>query len=360
MSATPGLADDLEPHHSRFDVRASAVALGRIAFAIAVIAALFTLLIVIAGANPGDTFNGIVNGSLGNKQVLGETLLRFAPLALIALALVPSLRAGLFNIGAPGQIAMGALAAGLVGMHLDGLPRPLLIIAGALAGGLTGALWGYIPALLRARLQINEILSTLVFNFLAFGLLSYLLNGPLRGADANIAQSDPLPEKSWLPILLTDTRAHIGILIAVAAAIALWLFARTPAGYRLRLFSAAPRLAVQAGASERRLVMTTMLIGAAAAGLAGWMQVAGVDHVVYGNVANTIGYTGLFVALLGAMNPVGTVLAAFFLAALLQGGDAAQIDAGVSPQVIAALIGLILLAVALLSARRSPTQRSSR
>jgi ABC-type uncharacterized transport system permease subunit len=107
MSATPGLADDLEPHHSRFDVRASAVALGRIAFAIAVIAALFTLLIVIAGANPGDTFNGIVNGSLGNKQVLGETLLRFAPLALIALALVPSLRAGLFNIGAPGQIAMG-------------------------------------------------------------------------------------------------------------------------------------------------------------------------------------------------------------------------------------------------------------
>jgi ABC-type uncharacterized transport system permease subunit len=351
MSALPDAVDGIEAHGGRLDPRRHLGSLGRIAVAVVVIAILFTLLILIAGANPGDTFNGIVDGSVGNKQVLGETLLRSAPLALIALALVPSLRAGLFNIGAPGQIAMGALAAGLVGMHLDSLPRPLLIVAGALAGGLAGMVWGYIPALLRARLQINEILSTLVFNFLAFGLLSYLLNGPLRGDDANIAQSNPIPEKSWLPILITDTRAHVGILLALAAAIALAFFARTPSGYRLRLFSVAPRLATQAGASERRLVMVTMLIGAAAAGLAGWMQVAGVDHLVYGNVADTIGYTGLFVALLGAMNPIGTLLAAFFLAALLQGGDAAQVGAGVSPQIIAALIGLILLAVALLSAR---------
>jgi simple sugar transport system permease protein len=360
MSAVPDALDGGPVHRGRFDLRSHLASLGRIAVAVVVIAVLFTLLIVVAGASPSDTFNGIVDGSLGNKQVLGETLLRFAPLALIAVALVPSLRAGLFNIGAPGQIAIGALAAGLVGMHLDGLPRPLLIIAGALAGGLAGMAWGYVPALLRARLQINEILSTLVFNFLAFGLLSYLLNGPLRGASANIAQSDPISEKAWLPILIDGTRAHIGILIALAAVLALAFFARTPSGYRLRLFSVAPRLATQAGASERRLVMTTMLIGAAAAGLAGWMQVAGVDHVVYGNVADTIGYTGLFVALLGAMNPYGTVIAAFFLAALLQGGDAAQVNAGVSPQVIAALIGLILLAVALLSARGRRASGASR
>jgi simple sugar transport system permease protein len=137
--------------------------------------------------------------------------------------------------------------------------------------------------------------------------------------------------------------------------IALALYARTPSGYRLRLFSAAPRLAAQAGTSERRLVMSTILIGAGAAGLAGWMQVNGVDHVVYANVADSIAYTGLFVALLGVMRPVGIVLAAFFLAALLQGGDAVQVGVGVSPEVIAALIGLILLAVALLSARgRNP------
>jgi simple sugar transport system permease protein len=304
------------------------------------------LLIVVGGADPIDAANGLVDQSLGTRSGLGETLLRFAPLALIAATLTPSLRAGLFNIGAPGQLGMGALAAGLVGLHLHGLPNGVLIAAAAIAAAAAGLAWGLIPALMRAHLGVNEILSTLVFNFLAAGLLSYLLGGPLQGEGANLAQSDTLSAGTNLPIILSQTRAHIGVLVALGAIIALAAYGSTPSGYRLRLFSASQSLAEQAGASERRVIIGTMLVGAAGAGLAGWMQVLGVDHLVYATAADPVGYGGLFVALLGALNPVGILIAAFLLAALLQGGNSLQVGVGVSPEITNAVVGLIVLAVA--------------
>jgi simple sugar transport system permease protein len=327
-----------------------------IAVVVAVVLVLSALLLVIGGASPGDAFRGILDGSLGNRGVLGETLIRFAPLALIAAALVPSLRAGLFNIGAPGQIAVGGLAAGLVSIELAGLPRPLLIVTAAVAATLAAVVWGLAPALLRARLGINEILTTLVFNFLAAGLLAYLLGGPLQGTSANLPQSKPLPEASSIPLLLEGTRAHIGVLVSLAAVVALVFYRGTRSGYRLRLFSVSPRLAVQAGTSEPRLIVGSMCLGAAGAGLAGWMQVAGVDHLVYATVADPIGYAGLFVALLGAMSPVGIVVAAFCFGALLQGGNSLQLAAGVSPEVTDAIVGLVLLAVAALAGHRVRTR----
>jgi simple sugar transport system permease protein len=326
--------------------------LRELAVVVAAVVGLSALLLVLGGANPGDAYSGIVEGSLGGRGVLGETLIRFAPLAVIAAALVPSLRAGLFNIGAPGQIGMGGLAAGLVGLHLDGLPRGLLLTAAAIAAVGAAVLWGLIPALLRARMDVNEILSTLIFNFLAFGLLSYLLSGPLRAETANLAQSDTLPAEASLPILLSGTRAHIGLLVGLAALAALAFYRGTRSGYRLRVFSVSPALAVQAGTSESRVIVSSMCLGAAGAGLAGWMQVAGVDHLVYATVADPIGYMGLFVALLGGLTAVGIAIAAFAFAALLQGGNSLQLGAGVSPEITEALIGLILLAVAALAGYR--------
>ena len=304
------------------------------------------VLLVIGGADPYEAYSQLVDGAFGTRRAVGETLIRFAPLAIIAVGLTPSLRAGLFNIGAPGQIAAGALAATMVSLHLDALPTALLLVTAAISAAAAGAAWGLIPALLKARLSVNEILSTLVFNFLAFGLMSYLLTGPLQPETANIAQSEPLPDQTFIPLLLSDTRAHIGVLLALAAVAALAYYQATPAGYRLSLYSHSPSLAAQSGASPRRLIVTTMCLGAAAAGLAGWMQVAGVDHRLYATVAGPIGYTGLFVALLGGLRPLGILVASFFFAALLTGGESLQVGAGVSPEIIDALIGLILLAVA--------------
>ena len=169
----------------------------------------------------------------------------------------------------------------------------------------------------------------------------------MQPESANIAQSDPLPEDSFLPLLLSDTRAHIGVFVALVAIAALaGFFERTPAGYRLSLYSGSPSLALQAGAKPSGMIVSTMCLGAAAAGVAGWMQVAGVDHRLYETVAGPIGYTALFVALLGGLRPLGILVASLFFAALLQGGDSLQVGADVSPEIIDALIGLILLAVA--------------
>ena len=302
-----------------------------------------SLLVVLGGANPWDAVIALVAGSFGSIRSFGETLIRFAPLVVIACGLAPSLRAGLFNIGALGQMSMGALGATLVSLNLEGLPGPA-IIALAIAGSIIGGtVWAAVPALLRAYLRINEILTTFVFNFIAIFLLEYLLSGPLAAKKAYIAQSEVLPAHALLPVLLPDTRAHIGIAIALLAVLALAVFARSSQGYRVRLYGGNAQLAMRAGVNEPRLVAALLLIGGAAAGLAGWMQVAGVDERLYPTVAAVVGFNGLFVALLGSMNALGILFAGFLFAALLKGGESLQVASNVSPELINAIVGFIVL-----------------
>lgn len=332
--------------HRRLDHRTWLWTTAGLAGAALLIVGMSSALLIIGKADPLRTFGAMYRGAFGSRVSLGETLIRFAPVTLIALGLVPSLRIGLFNIGAPGQIGMGALCATLASFSLAGLPSPIILAAAFAAGSIGGALWALGPGALRTWLRVNEILSTLVFNFLAVLFLQYLLTGPLHGHRANIAQSDPLPEAAWLPVWLSGTRTHAGLLLVLLAGAALAAVQRSPLGYRLRLFGASPSLARQAGVDGRSLILWTMVTGGAAAGAAGWMQVAGVDHRLYATVADPIGYMGLFAALLGALRPAGVILAGFTFAALLRGGESLQIGAGVSPEIINALVGLILLLIA--------------
>jgi ABC-type uncharacterized transport system permease subunit len=308
-----------------------------------------SLLFVVGGVAPVDGLRALFDGSLGSTPVLGETLIRATPIALVAIGLIPSLRAGLFNIGSPGQIGIGALLATMVSLHTGSLPGPITWVLAAVAGALGGAAWALGPGLLKAFLGINEILTTLVFNFLAVYLLGYLFAGPLQGKGANLAQSDAIPETTWLPMVLSDTRAHLGILLPlVAGAIAL-IYLGSASGYRLDVFGANRHLARHGGVSERTVVVDTMVVAGAAAGIAGWTQVAGVDHRLYATVADPIGYFGFFAAILALMMPILALVAAFGLGALLQGGGSLQISVGIAPEVIDALIGLVLYLVAVRS-----------
>jgi general nucleoside transport system permease protein len=338
------------------ELRPSLRGLAEVLVVLAGIVAAGGVLVAAAGADPVAVAEGIWTGAFGSTAAISETLLRFAPIVVIAVGLVPSLRAGLYNIGAPGQIAMGALGATLVALHLTALPSVLLIPLAAVAAGVFGALTALIPAVLKARLQINEVLTTLAFNFIVVYVLQYLLTVPLQGDNANLPQSDAIPAAAQLPILIPDTRAHIGVLVGLLAVVMLALFARTPSGYRWSLFGENRSLARQAGVSEPRLVVTVMCVGGAAAGLAGWMQVSGVDVRLYPEVADPIGYAGLFAALLGGLRALPILVAALFFGALLTGGESLQLGAGVAPEVISALVGLILFGVAARSAfgRRSP------
>lgn len=303
------------------------------------------LLVSVVGVSPIDAYQALWQGAFGNPQALGETLIRFIPLATIGLTAIPSLKAHLFPIGAQGQLAMGALAAGLVAIAHP-FAGPITIVASALAAILGGCAWISIPALLRAYLRVNETLSTLAFNFIGASLLTYLLNGPVKGPGTYLPQTKLSPPDTWLPLFMSDTRANVGILVVLVLAFGIASLDRTTLGYRVRLFGANPSLAREAGVRPPRIIIFTLLLAGAGAGLAGWMQVAGVDHAVYTSVALDYGFTGLLVAVLGGLRISGTLVAALFFAALSSGGDFMQISAGVSSQLIATIQGIAIIVAA--------------
>lgn len=317
--------------------------------AIVIIAAIASVLLVLGKSDPLAVIPVMFKGIFGSKSAFAETLLRFAPLAIVALGLAPSLRVGLFNIGAPGQIALGGLFATLIALNVPA-PAVVVIPLCAVAAFAGGAMAAWLPGMLRARWNVNEILSTLVLNFLILLFLQYLLTGPMRGFRANLPQSDALPETTWLPLLMQGTRAHIGLLLVLVVFVAALLVHGGPIGYRLRLLGASPSLARQAGISERRMIVGSMCLAGAAAGIAGWLQAAGIDHRLYASIADPIGYTGLFAALVGRLHPVGILATSFLFAALLRGGDSLQIGAEVSPEIISVLVGLIMLIMAMRAA----------
>ena len=301
------------------------------------------ILVLSVGASPVDAGRQLFDGSLSSRTAVGETLLRFAPMVLVAAGLAPSLRARLYNVGAAGQLGAGALASTMIALHLPG-PGALIIVVAATGAAIAGAAWSSIAAELKVRWAANEIISTLALNFVAASLLSYLLSEPLQADNANIAQSEAIPSNANLPILLSGTRANIGIVVALVAAGALFAFDRSGAGYRLKLFGENPRLAKQAGLREATTVRGTMAVAGAAAGLAGWIQVLGVDGRMYATVAEPVGFNGFFLALLAGLSGAVIIVLGAGLAAILRGAESLQLGVNLSPEITSAIVGLLLVA----------------
>lgn len=327
-------------------------------FAMTVGAGFLVLIIVleVVHVDPILAWNSMWNSTFGSTRNFGEALVRATPLLLVALTLIPSLRAGLYNIGAPGQLAAGGLVATWLALHLGDQPRAVSLIVCGVAAAVAGALIAALPGALKAYFGVNEIITTLAMNFIMISVISWLLNGPFKGSYANLPQSDLVPDNSALPILIPDTRAHWGLLIALAFVPVLWGLDRSRTGYRLRVFGANPQLARQARISQPRYLIGLMAFGGLGAGLSGWMQVVTIDRQLYPTVADPVGYAGLFVALLGGLTAVGSVISAFALGALLHGGDGLQVGAGVSPEIVQVVLGLILLAYAIQRGRSATNE----
>jgi general nucleoside transport system permease protein len=330
-------------------VTARRAALGLGAPALAVLAALAIggALLAAAGSGPIAGYDALVSGALGSRYGIAETLVRALPLAVIALGAAPALRAGVFSVGAEGQLVVGAIAAAaLMGPVGDATPVVALLVP-ALAGALAGAVWVVLPAVLKVRAQVNEILSTLLLNYVAIGVLTWSLRTWLAGdsTDATL-QSDPLPPHAMIPNLLEGTRLHWGIVVApiLAAAVAWWL--RTPRGLAHDVLGANPGLARRIGLPPGRAVVRMMAVGGATAGLTGWLKLAGVDGTLYPSVAAGLGFSGILVALLGGLRPLGIIAAALVFGALGAGADGLQIDTAVPASLATVLQGLLLLFVA--------------
>ncbi len=292
---------------------------------------------------------------------ISSTIVFTIPLITAGISVALPFRAGLFNIGAEGQFLAGAIACTTIGIQLSGWPAPILLPLVLLGGMAAGALWAGIAGVLKATVGAHEVVTTIMLNYVAQWLLRYLIiGGPLQLANGTSKSSPIGPGARLATFLPSDNslvifglpssvyRVHTGLLIALAAAaVFAFLLWRTSLGYEIRAVGQSQRAARYAGVSVRRTIIVTMLIAGAFSGLAGAIQVAGVDHNLTDKYfSDTTGFDAIAVALLGLGSATGIVLASILFGALHSGGGVMQADAGVSGSLVLVLQALILFSIA--------------
>ncbi|TLN08965.1 ABC transporter permease, partial [bacterium] len=307
-------------------------------------------------------YGAMVDGAFGDVSGLTQTLVKATPLLLVGLGVCIAFRGGVINIGGEGQIIAGALAATAVSVGFKDLPGIVLLPLSMLAGVLAGALWGGIPGILKARLGVNEILSTVMMNAIAIQFSNYLLRGPMIDpkeieAGTRIAQSALLPRSVWLTRLVPQTLLHSGAIIAVVLAVLVFIFLwRTTIGYRIRAVGLSVDAAKYAGINVRLYQALALVLGGAFAGLAGSIEVMGVQHRMMENLASGYGFSGIVAALFGSLHPLGSIPASILFGGLLVGADTMQRAVQVPSALIDTLLGLVVLFVVasqVLSRRRA-------
>lgn len=322
--------------------------LGKPAGAIAVAIALISLVLLALGASPGGVFIALWQGAFGNWIAFTDSLVKATPLVFTGLAISVAFSAALWNIGADGQLVIGAIAAGAVGPFLGGWPRPLALTIVLIAGAIGGALWSAICGWLRARRDTNEVISTIMLNFVAAQILSWTVHGPLMEASHAYPQSMPIAPSAEMYKFMPPTRLNLGMILAIILAIAMYLFLfRSDVGFQLRAMGINRRAANFFRIPIASLTIWTMALSGALAGIGGAVQISAINHRLYEKISPGWGFEAIAVALVARLNPLGIVVAAIFFGALDNGSQAMQRAEGVSPvlvQVIQAVVILILLA----------------
>ncbi len=312
------------------------------------------IMLLLMGANPMTGYAALLEGAFGSANALADTLVKATPLLLVGLGICIAFRGGVINIGGEGQMILGALAATIVGLVMPDAPGLLVVPLAMIAGFLGGALWGGIPGYLKARFNVNEILSTIMMNVIAVQLMNLLLRGPMIDVDqpsaARIPQTVRLSPAFDLPRLV-PTRLHLGAAIAVVLAFVVYFFLwRTTIGYRIRAVGLNQFASRYAGINVNRYMVLSLLLSGAMAGLAGAVQVYGVNHrmVTDGTAAGftgAAGYNGIVAALFGQLHPIGAIPASFLFGALLVGANKLQRVTQVPAALITTLNGLVVIFV---------------
>ncbi len=307
-------------------------------------------LIVLADARVGEAWGALLAGAFGSRFNAIETLVKAAPLVLTGLAVAVAFRARFWNIGAEGQLLAGAMAAAWVGGR-EMLPAPLLVPLMIGAGLLAGGLWAALPAVLKLRYRVDDVVATLMLNFVMFYAMMALLSGPWKDPLSGYPDSPDIRIEAEFPILLEPTRLHLGVALAALAAVVVWLLmTRTTLGFAIRAVGENARAAAHAGVPVARVVLLTALVSGGLAGLAGVGEVAGLHFQVMASLSPGYGYTGIVIAMLARLSPLGVVPAALFFAAVATGAESMSRATGV-PVFLADVIqgaSLVCMLVALL------------
>lgn len=311
-------------------------------------AAVAAVALRLGGYDAFRAAGALASGAVGSSDVfLSVTLVRAVPLILSGLAVALAFRAGVWNIGAEGQLYAGAVAAAWVGLAGARLPAIVLAPAVLLAAACAGAAWAAVPALMKLRLGVGEVITTLLMNFVGINLAAYVVHGPFQESRGVFPQTDPIAEAARLPLLVPGTRLHVGFVLALALAALLWVGLRfTRFGFAVRAVGASPGAARVAGRMDpKRVALVSFLASGAIAGLAGGVQVAGVTFALYEGLSPGWGYTAIAVALLAGLEPVGVVLAGVLFGALEGGGGAMQRAAGIPSAWVNGMVALVILSV---------------
>jgi simple sugar transport system permease protein len=286
-------------------------------------------LIVLAGANVFTAYTKLFLSSLSTPFNLVETVVKATPLIFTGLAVTVAFRAKFWNIGAEGQLLAGAMAAAFIGAR-EGLPAwslvPLMILGGALAG----SIWALIPAVLKTRYRVDDVVTTLLLNFVLYYGMMALLDGPWKDPLSGYPDSPDIRMAAEFPILLRATRLHLGALLAAAAAVAVWLMMRhTTLGFEISAVGENLKASRYAGINIGAVILLTAITSGGLAGLAGVGEVGGIHFQVMAGLSPGYGYTGIVIAMLARLNPIGVVPAAIFFAVIITGAEAMSRATGV-------------------------------
>jgi len=305
------------------------------------------LLVMLSGASPFSVLGLMVKGALGSQFAFLETLTRATPLIFTGLAVAVAFRAKLWNIGAEAQLYAGAVMTVVLGTGLLPLPQPILIPVLMAAAMLGGALVLSVPTFLKTRFGVDEVVTTLLLNFVAVLFVSMLLEGPLKDPmGLGWPQSRKVIPEAQLPKLVEGKRLHFGFVIAIAAALVVWFIERKAAlGYEMRAVGHNPKAASFAGIPVSLVLAKTALLSGGLAGLAGMTEVTGLKGNLTLDLSPGFGYTGIVVAMLALLHPMGVIAAAIFVAAIFVGADAMSRTAGVPSYIAHVMVALSLLSM---------------
>jgi ABC-type uncharacterized transport system permease subunit len=313
------------------------------------------IMLLVLGVNPLEAYAALWDGAFGSSNALAETLVKATPLLLVAIGICISFRGDVINIGGEGQMIVGAILATWVGLTFTSLPGWLVVTLALVAGFLGGAVWGGIPGFLKAYFNVNEILSTVMMNAIAVQMMNFLLRGPMIDPSqaqlaSKIPQTARLLDIFRLPRLM-PTRLHLGALIAVILAVLVYILLwRTVLGYRIRAVGQNPHASRYAGINVKRYVVLALLLSGAFAGLAGAVQVYGVNYrmITDGSASGftgSAGFNGIVAALFGQLHPLWSIPASILFGALLVGANKMQRVVQVPSALVIALNGLVVVFV---------------
>ena len=302
------------------------------------------VLVMISGNNPLEAYSTLLSGAFSSKQRVSELFVKLVPVMIMGLGISVAYRAQLWNIGAEGQFIIGSIAATAVGLYVKLPPvllAPLTLLAAiAAAGG-----WALLAGFLKVRFHANEVITTLMLNYIADYFLDFLVYGPMMDPAGQLPQSALVAEGLRIKAIFPGLRVHYGLAIMVVVFILTVLLWRSTLGYRINLIGQGERVSTYAGVNVKRTILLTMFISGAVAGVAGWIETFGLQYRIMENMAGSYGNIATVVALLGALHPYGIAVASFFFSILLVGGASMQRMTNVPYSIVDVIQGLIIIFV---------------